>query len=355
MPSSTPNDPSITRAAARWLARHDRGLTPREQQELTRWLDADERHAAAYGQMRSTWSSLDLARQAPDLAQMARELDEQTRARPLRRFPVWSPVLALAAAAALAVLVGVWQWRVPTPAPATEGVVTAKYRVIPDTVQRVILDDGSVAELRGSDSAIETAFTPTERRVQLLRGEAFFEVAKNPDRPFVVAAGRITVRAVGTAFNVQLDAGDLAVVVTEGRVAVLDEIEPTDGAPVRETAPLAPPLEAGQRARLTRETAAGAPLLVKVDALTAGELDELLAWQATWLVFDGTPLEDTIEAFNRYGSHHLVVLDDSLRSRQLTGKFRADNVEGFLRLLELTMNVKVDRRDGREIVLGSES
>lgn len=353
MSSSESIDDRLAEDAARWLARHDRGLRPAEQEDFDVWLAGDPRHAAAYDRVSAAWEQGARIRQVPDLARLARDLDEQTRPHPHPGRAAWSwrPALGWAAAAGLVVAVGLWFRHAPAP-PPTEAVAT-NYRVIPTTVQRLVLADGSVAELRGGDSAIQTMFTPQERRVVLLRGEAFFEVAKNPARPFVVAAGRITVRAVGTAFNVQLNAADLAVVVTEGRVAVADEPgAETAAAPAGAT--LVPPLAAGQRARLSRETATRAPALLKVDALTASELEEVLAWQATWLVFDDTPLADTIAAFNRHGSHHLVVGDPALRARRLTGKFRTDNVEGLLRLLEFTMNVKVERRGAREIVLVSE-
>lgn len=354
MPPSSPTDNSISQDAARWLARHDRGLNPQEQREFDAWLAGDSRQAAAYERVCAAWDTSERAKEVPELARMAQELDEQTRARPLRRAWPWYPAFGLAAAAAVAVFVGVWQWRAPASLRPEAGAITANYRVIPNTVRRLVLEDGSIAELRGSDSAIQARFTPGERRVLLLSGEVHFEVAKNPNRPFVVAAGRITVRAVGTAFNVQLNVANLAVVVTEGRVSVASEPERAAGAPRQKSEQLAPLLTAGQRASLARETPTHAPVLLKIDTLTTSELDELLAWQATWLVFDRTPLADTIEAFNRHGSKHLVIEDAALRTRRLTGKFRTDNVEGFLRLLERTMDVKVERRSEREIALVSD-
>lgn len=347
MSSDRSTDESIAATAAQWLARHDRGLRPGEQVEFDVWLASEPRHAAAYDRVWAGWDQCENAKKIPELVRLAQALDEQTRPQPVRAAWPWRPALGLAAAAGLVVFFGLWQRRAPAPPPAQA--VAANYRVILTTVQRLVLEDGSVAELRGSDSAIQAIFTATERRVVLLRGEAFFEVAKNPDRPFVVAAGRIAVRAVGTAFNVQLNAAELAVVVTEGRVAVVDEPDAKSAA-APDSVSLAPPLAVGQRARLSRETATRAPMLLKVDALTASELEDVLAWQATWLVFDETPMADAIEAFNRHGSHHFVVGDEALRLRKLTGTFRADNIEALLRLYEM----KVERRGDREILLVSE-
>jgi transmembrane sensor len=353
MPPSCPIDDSISQEAARWLARHDRGLHPQEQREFDAWLAGDPRQSVAYERVCAAWDACERAKDVPELARMAQELDEQTRARPLRRAWSWHPAFGLAAAAAVAVFVGVWQWRAPAPLSPETGAVTAAYHVIPNTVRRLVLEDGSIAELRGSDSTIQANFTTGERRVLLLSGEVHFEVAKNPNRPFVVAAGRIAIRAVGTAFNVQLNAADLAVMVTEGQVSVTSAPAREADAAEQQSEPLAPLLAAGQRASFARETPTHMPVLLKVDTLTASELAEVLAWQATWLIFDGTPLADTIEAFNRHGSHHLVIEDAALRTRRLTGKFRTGNIEGFLRLLERTLDVRVERRAEREIALMS--
>ncbi len=340
-------DESIAATAALWLARHDRGLRPEEQVEFDVWLASETRHAVAYDRVCAGWDQCENARKNPELVRLAQALDEQTRPRAVRAAWPWRPALGLAAAAGLVVCFGVWQRRVPVSPPAQE--VAANFRVIPTTVQRLVLEDGSVAELRGSDSAIETVFTERERRVVLRRGEAFFVVAKNPDRPFVVAAGRIAVRAVGTAFNVQLKAAELAVVVTEGWVALVDEPE-AKPAVASDPVSLASSLAVGQRALLSRGTATSAPVLLKVDALSSNELEDVLAWQATWLVFDETPIADVIEAFNRHGSRHFAVGDEALRLRKLTGTFRADNIEALLRLYEL----KVERRGDFEFLLASE-
>ncbi len=85
--------------------------------------------------------------------------------------------------------------------------------------ERHVLEDGSVVELNAL-TKLDVQYTPTERRVRLVRGEAYFIVAKNPQRPFRVSANQVTVQAVGTAFSVGLDPKELSVLVTEGKVRV---------------------------------------------------------------------------------------------------------------------------------------
>ena len=171
MPPSFPAADSISQDAARWLAGHDRGLRPQEQREFDAWLAGDPSHAAAYERVCAAWKTSERAKEVPVLARMAQELDEQTRARPGRRAWPWHPAFGLAAAAAVAVFVGVWQWRTPAPLNPEIGAITTAYRVIPNTVRRLVLEDGSIAELRGGDSTIQTYFTPGERRVRLLSVE----------------------------------------------------------------------------------------------------------------------------------------------------------------------------------------
>ncbi len=93
------------------------------------------------------------------------------------------------------------------------------YATTADSYQRVTLADGSVAELNAS-SEIKVNYTPADRRVQLVRGEAHFTVAKNKERPFWVQAGTVKVRAVGTAFDVRITEREIDVLVTEGKVTL---------------------------------------------------------------------------------------------------------------------------------------
>ena len=181
------NDP-IPQQAAAWLARKDRGMTAAEERAFAGWLAADSRHAAEYARFASAWNNFDLAKAVPDLAEIARQLDQRTSAFPLRRprgIFVWAFV---AAAAAVALGLGVWRWRETG---VNGGAAPASYHVVPNASKRLVLEDGSVAELRGN-SEIRVEFTASERKVNLLRGEAFFTVAKNRARPFIVGAGQIT-------------------------------------------------------------------------------------------------------------------------------------------------------------------
>jgi transmembrane sensor len=326
--------------AAAWLARRDRGMSAAEKLAFQRWLEGAE-NATAYVQLEEAWREFDQVKAVPDLAEMARQLDEDTRGRRPRPAAAGSWLGAMAAVAAVAaVTIAGWRLeRAPAVPPAAVPAARQAYRVVPSAARRMVLADGSVVDLR-SDSEVQTDFTPEFRRVTLRRGEAHFEVAKNPGRPFVVRAGSLTVRDIGTIFDVQLGAAQVNVLVTEGKVTVEDSNRPQ--------LPAVPLLVAGQRAIISEEV--GAPRVV-VDRPTAAEIEQALAWQSTWLVFDRTTLADAAAAFNRQNAQQLVLGDGALRGRRLDGMFRADNVDGFVRLLKESLDVRSEPRGENEIVL----
>jgi transmembrane sensor len=237
----------------------------------------------------------------------------------------WTVPLAFAAAAAVAI--GLFFPRRTAP-PSEVAAAESGYR-------QQVLDDGTLVELNhGAQLAV--AFTAAERRIRLERGEALFTVARNPARPFVVAAGGVTVRAVGTAFNVRLGAADVEVLVTEGRVQ-LD----------RPAHPLAEPalLVAGQRLAVPF---VGVPPAVAT--ITREDIDRALAWQPRLLEFSSSPLAEVAAEFNRRNRVQLVVADEALRALPIGASFRSDNVDGFVRLLEASFGVEA-KRSAETIIL----
>jgi transmembrane sensor len=312
---------SLADQAADWLVRRDRGLTPAEQDEFLQWLAADPRHGDALAREQQTWRELDLL--ADWRPEHAAEPNPDLLARPVairRAAPrPWLVPVGLAAAAVLAVIGYVAFRADPVRSPAP--VAASGYE------QRV-LEDGSIAELnRGA--AISATFTAGERRVILAQGEAHFTVKQEPARPFVVLAGGVEARAVGTAFHVRLGAASVEVLVTEGRVQVASaygSLPPVVGAGERITVPLA-----------------SARPLPKVDRVSAEEIARTLAWQPRLLEFASTPLADVVAEFNRRNAVQLILEDPALGALPIVASFRSDNVEGFVRLLEVTAGVHATR------------
>jgi len=169
-------------------------------------------------------------------------------------------------------------------------------------------------------------------------------VAKNKERPFIVSASGVDVRAVGTAFNVRLGGKSVEVVVTEGRVRVDQPAAvAADGSAV-----VVPELGAGQRAEIPLGPATAAPLVATLDGT---ELQQRLAWQPRLMDFTDAPLADIVAEFNRRNPVHLVLEQPVVGELRLSAAFRSDNVEGFVRLMESDFGMRAEWRGGTEIVL----
>src|SRR5258708_5796577 len=192
----------IEAQASDWIIRRDAGLSAREEQEFARWRAKDPRHAEAVGRHDQAWSVLEKLLRAGQADAMIQRLGERATKRRRRRVSAAAGALVVAFAA-------VWFWPSALVAPVTLANAHA-VRVVPE---RRTLPDGSFVELKfGAEIAVD--YSGLLRRVSLKNGEAHFAVAKNKDRPFVVEAGGVEVRAVGTAFSVQLGSKQVEVLVT---------------------------------------------------------------------------------------------------------------------------------------------
>jgi len=207
----------------------------------------------------------------------------------------------------------------------------------------IALADGSSVELN-SRSRIRVRFTAQQRGIDLLEGQALFEVVQDPARPFLVRSGGTRVRAVGTRFDVYRKAAGTLVTVLEGRVAVLPEgyigeTEPMDGGggDVRSSNMLATHsaayLSAGEQAIVT-PAATSRPQRADVTAATA--------WTQQRLVFSRTPLTEVAEEFNRYNERQLLIEDRELASFNVSGTFSSRDPAALLRFLRIQPGIEVE-------------
>lgn len=328
------------KAAAAWLARRvGEAWSDADESALDQWLNASTRNRVAFIRVKAAWQEaarlkalgagrpagvmpatgewqlspfFDAAQPAP-----AASVTESRR----RSKTHWQ---AIAAGVLLTVLsIGWYLW------PAGPS-----YQTPVGGVARVPIADGSNVTLN-TDSRIRIMLTETQRHVEIERGEAFFEVAKDATRPFVVAAGDKRVIAVGTKFSVRRDGDDVFVVVTEGRVRV-------EGG----RTPAAPP---AQLAAGSVATASADGVLVQEKPLP--EAEEYLSWRSGYLIFRNRALADAVAEFNRYNIRQIVIEDPAVAALRIGGNFRATNVDGFARLLEEGYPVQIERRDGGAVLL----
>ncbi|PTQ64585.1 FecR family protein [Sphingomonas sp. PP-CE-3G-477] len=289
--------------AAAWALRHP--LDPGRQHELEAWLASDPRHAGMLLRAMAALSALDTA-----LAPAPDDIADAFEARPARRRMLIGIGGAIAAAA-----VGLIGWSSVT----SEHVATGR-----GEIRRLPLVDGSVATIN-TDSDLRVAFVSDSRRVVLGRGQAWFQVAKDRKRPFIVDAGIAQVRAVGTAFSVDRSESGVQVTVTEGVVAVW---------PSGESGALTI-LQAGQYASFH----AGG---VSPEVGTAPvQITRALAWRNGEISLENDTLGHAVEQFNRYNRQQLVVVDPALAHERLIGLFQIDKPEDFAATLAASLGVSV--------------
>lgn len=202
-------------------------------------------------------------------------------------------------------------------------------------IRRVPLTDGSVASIN-TNSAIKIELKPAQREVELSRGEAWFQVAKDPSRPFIVEAGRVRAQAIGTAFSVRRRTDGADVVVTEGVVEAW--ADGAEGNRIR--------LNAGQSAFVSDDAA------IHPIAASASALDRSLAWRGGKIDLVAIPLAEAAEEFNRYNARQIEIVDPALRGEQLDGVFGTNDPETFAIAVRDGLSVPVDMSDPKLIRIG---
>jgi transmembrane sensor len=317
---------AINDRAAEWVARLDAGaLDQAAQDDLDRWLAGDERRRGAFFRAQVAWRMLD---RASVMGGGAREPGDGESTVPAdllerrvdRRRAVWAGG-AIAASVAAMVLGLTLRSQPP------EQIETAL-----GEMRRVPLQDGSLAAVN-TDTKLAVDLQPNSRNVRIDQGEAWFQVAKDKTRPFVVAAGDVRVRAVGTAFSVRrLDEG-ADVQVTEGVVEVWT---------VGREANLAK-VSAGTRTYVAYASGSAA------SSENRAAIDRTLSWRDGQLVFDGDTLGDAAAEFNRYNAVKISVAPE-LSGEKVVGRFRTNEPEAFARAASIMFDAQV-RREDRNIEL----
>lgn len=193
--------------------------------------------------------------------------------------------------------------------------------------QRSVADlpDGTRLAL-DTDSAVDVAYAGRRREVRLLRGQAFFEVAHDASRPFVVDARTLVVTALGTRFDARLDPGGAAITLVEGRVSIAKA-----GVPSR----AAVELRAGER--FTTSTA-GPDSIAKVN------VEDALAWQSGYVDFRNETLRAAAAELNRYSRTQIVIRDPRVAGLRISGRFRTGDVRRFCRAVALVQAVRAVQR-----------
>lgn len=329
------DEDAIARAALRSEAAHwfnlelSGDMTVDDERRFHAWLELSDAHQDAYRLVERAWMVAGTIPQEPEMLAAPENGLAQTDRR-----SHWRRHLALAASLLLVFTVGwtIYQSgfsRLATPQ-------EQHFRTGVGQTTTVTLPEGSVVTL-DSETEMRLHETRRERRVDLARGRAFFRVASDPSRPFIVNAGGKSVRAIGTAFEVSFEHGNMVVTLAEGKVRV----EGTG-------------LESGSGT----DMAPGGQLAIGADhnwTLRRVDVAKETSWTEGRLIFMRDPLADAVAEMNRYSARKIVFKDGRIPEREVVGVFEAGDVDGFVKAMELNgIAQRVSATDDELLLTGSE-
>jgi transmembrane sensor len=343
---------AIAEQAGEWFALNGEGpLDAQDSAALAAWLKASPVHIEEFLGVSAIARDLREARTHPQYsleAILARARAEQqptvrslrardgfaVRARPSR--PWLAGAVAMAAGVVLSL--GLFSWREARHAaqpPVAARIPELRFETGHGEQLNRRLADNSVLHLN-TDSAVTIRYGKTERLVTLTAGQAGFEVAHAPDRPFRVLAGSAEIIDIGTKFDVRLEQDSTVVTVVEGRVEVgLSPMRETPGTnPGRPQAARFVELAAGQQVSVAEGEWPAVPITVDVQNTTA--------WLRQEIVFDHEPLERVAAEYNRYTTKPIEIATPALRNLQISGAFATNDPDAFIAFLRSLKGVRVE-------------
>jgi len=251
------------------------------------------------------------------------------------RFPSPNPRRFVLAAMLLIALVGVGSGSVLAPS-IIEGLSEGRtYATAVGQNESIRLPDGTQVQL-GGHTRLSVIMRSRLRQVDLLSGEAYFEVAKDRTRPFLVRAGTATVTVVGTEFNVRRSDDQVVVSVLEGRVLVqpMTPVVPISWIPASRAIGSPAPISAGERTTVNRRGLESTQ--------TVGDASSAVAWQHGRLAFEAEPLRYVVQDVNRYAKKPIVLADSRTGDIRVTGTVTEGNIIGWVNSLQTAFGIRAE-------------
>ena len=334
---------TVTEQAYYWAAKLDGEPNQDELRQFREWLSADVEHQAEFKRVAAMWDGLDHY-----LSQLLSQVaaDDSARAaansahQPVNGGGTPTPFFPFKglATGACALAISLFIFLVK---PFSLSGYEEAYTTEVGEIKQVDLPDGSDLQLNTNTYA-EVKYENSARLVRLVAGEAHFNVAHQPDKPFVVYAGDFAVTAIGTAFSVYIrEDRNVEVIVTEGTVELnevkenvsQEAVSPLEQMQVEKTLGR---FNKGQRTLLT-------DTLNVTEEKTEQELTKELSWRNGMLIFDNQPLSEVVEEVSRYTSTEIVVIDEAIRDMAIGGYFPAGKTSILLSTLEESFNISVNQ------------
>jgi transmembrane sensor len=332
---------SLRETAALWHERSsEENASAETRNDLMAWLAKSPEHVAAYESIEQTWSQLNSAAAAPQILQLRHEsamrLTHKTAAtlRPLR-WTLAAALILLSLGGALWILLPNGGFSLSSLAwlnSETQKPIVRTYATKTGDRLTIALEDGSQVTLN-TETQLDVAFTKTSRTVSLSRGQALFEVAKDKSRPFAVRTENRRFVAVGTAFDVHIETGQIKVTMLEGTVHA-ESLEP--GSLILATVTAGEQLITGAHAQ---------------ERVRRVDPERETSWRRGQIIFDNTPLGAAIEELNRYSSTHIELADSKLAELRLSGTFATGSTSTFVEAVTAYFPIQIEHADARMVTL----
>lgn len=343
-----PESKTIQVQAAAWLAKLDAEQPSKtDLAEFKQWVNADPTHRSAFEELVEFWDEMNILTQAV----LPRELQTPELMREQKREQEREPTPRPSAFAYNKAAMGTAFLSVATLVIALTIMLTGPtiYTTGIGEQQTIQLTDNSTVQLN-TNSRLEVDYSDKYRRLTLSHGEAHFDVAHNPDRPFEVYAGQGLVRAIGTAFTVHIRKIDIEVLVTEGTVE-LDRAEAgkqpqqPPSAPIINTSVVIAPnsnispqhatkgFTPGLKVSAGNKVMYDKDLLNEVQLVVASQIEEQLSWRQGMLLFKGEPLQKVVDEVSRYTTLKIIIPERSARELKVGGLFKVGDTDSLFEAL----------------------
>lgn len=341
----------IIKEACEWLARMDTNdLSDEEQIELNKWVGQSKIHKNELERLANIWDSVEAAELSHiPIDKIEPDLDTAKKINSPKTSNRKKHQIAMSLAASLFVFGAIGllaHFHNLSHFEATNG----KYATVIGEQQTVRLSDGSELKLN-TDTLVEVNYYDGNRNIHLYKGEAHFDVAHDPEKPFTVKARKGDVRALGTVFSVRVEDNRVNVIVEEGKVRIranenFNQIEENILAIPEDTLP-------EERKNIVVVANAGRNVVFGEQEIVSNVQEEQevierkFSWRQGMLAFDDEPLSDVIDEVSRYTSHKIIIADPDIRSLRVGGYYPIGKIQAIFDALELNLDLHIKQVDER--------
>jgi len=344
--TTTQSNSEIETQAKYWLWRIEEGLSQQERQAFVAWVNQDNKHHLALHKYSPSLKMSKLLADFNGLFPLEKKQTNKSTAL-LRQFSLAASVIFLSILTTKVFLnKNVFSLFQET---STE-IVNQKYSTVTSEQKTVTLPDGSLVQLN-TNSLLTISFSENHRQLNLVKGEASFDVAKDKSRPFSVTSGEQSFTALGTIFNVQKSENNhLELIVTEGRVLIADSNESLDNL-IEKIADTIQQTTSNNIIIANEKATIINKVQLPTSKMTSQSIFKELAWKKDMLIFEGESLLSALDEISRYTDLRFTIKDQELVNKKVSGVFMAGDIEALLDSISNNFDLKYTKTSYNTVII----